>query len=218
MGTTLRTAIDTIGGGALPGRQVTAVLPGVSGSIIPAALLDTRLTYEDMAAIGSGLGSVGYIVLDDAVDTVAAVAGVSRFLAVESCGQCSPCKEDGLALSELLERLAGSDATDADIDAIHEKVGTVADGARCAIGTQHPAAVAGLLRHFPELVDRHRRGVELPQEVLLVAELRDINETAVELNESRRTKQPDWTFGPTWNGQMPVERFSDHRAEDDLVS
>ena len=32
-------------------------------------------------------------------------AGVARFLAVESCGQCTPCKADGLALADALDRL-----------------------------------------------------------------------------------------------------------------
>ena len=38
----------------------------------------------------------------DASDMAAVAAGVSRFLAVESCGQCSPCKLDGENLAERL--------------------------------------------------------------------------------------------------------------------
>ena len=218
MGTTLRAAIDEIGGGALPGREIIAVLPGVSSSIIPAALLDTRLTYEDMAAIGSGLGSAGYVVLDDSSDPVAAVAGVSRFLAIESCGQCTPCKQDGLALSELLGKLAASDATDADLAAIGDKAGTVADGARCAIGTQHQVAVNGLLTHFADHVRQHLDGTAPAEDPLLIAELLDITDAAVELDDRRLAKQPDWTYDPTWSGQTPVERFTDHRADNELDS
>ena len=55
-----------------------------------------RLSYEAMQAAGSGLGTGGFIVFDDTVDLVAVAQGVSRFLAVESCGQCTPCKQDGL--------------------------------------------------------------------------------------------------------------------------
>ena len=69
------------------------------------ARLDTPLTYEDMEAAGSGLGACGFIVFDDADDMVAVAAGVARFLAVESCGQCTPCKQDGLAIAAILAPL-----------------------------------------------------------------------------------------------------------------
>ena len=60
LGTPLRTIIETIGGGARPGRRVVAVLSGVANAIVPAALLDTPASYESMAAIGSGLGASGF--------------------------------------------------------------------------------------------------------------------------------------------------------------
>ena len=34
-------------------------MSGVSNALIPASALDTPLTYEDMAAVGGGLGSGG---------------------------------------------------------------------------------------------------------------------------------------------------------------
>src|SRR5262249_31547640 len=95
MGTPLRTVIDELGGGARPGREIRAVLPGVSTGFIPASALDTPISYEALAAIGSGLGSGSFCVFDDSDDLVAATAGAIRFLAVESCGQCTPCKQDG---------------------------------------------------------------------------------------------------------------------------
>src|SRR4051794_20845849 len=65
MGTALREAIDLIGGGSVGSHRIVALVPGVSNAFIPAGLLDTPMTYEDMAAAGSGLGSAGFIVLDD---------------------------------------------------------------------------------------------------------------------------------------------------------
>ena len=216
LGTTLREAIDEIGGGPIAGHDVIAVLPGVSSAIIPAAQLDTPLTYEDMAAIGSGLGSAGYYVLDATIDPVAAIAGVARFLAIESCGQCSPCKQDGLALSELLARVARSDATERDVAMITKKAGTVADGARCSIGTQQQVVVTSLFEHFASHVHDHVTGAAPPSDPLLVAELTDISGGSAQLDERHATKQPDWTYEPTWRGETPVERFTDHRAADTL--
>ncbi|WP_421119640.1 NADH-ubiquinone oxidoreductase-F iron-sulfur binding region domain-containing protein [Aquihabitans daechungensis] len=218
MGTTLREAIEEIGGGARAGATITAVMPGVSNAIVPAHLLDTPLTYEAMAAIGSGLGSGGYWVLDDSVDPVAAVAGVSRFLAIESCGQCSPCKQDGLVLADLLEELAASRVTREDVDELRRRATTVATGARCSLGIQHQDIVAGLLTYFAPEVAAHRHKSAAGTQVIAVAELVDISESAVQIDDRHQHKQPDWTYTPTWGGESPVERFIDHRAHEELES
>ena len=56
MGTSLGDVIEEIGGGPLPGRTIKAVMSGVATGIIPGDLLDTPVTYEHLAAIGSGSG------------------------------------------------------------------------------------------------------------------------------------------------------------------
>ena len=48
--------------------------------------LDAPVSYEGLAKIDSGLGSLGFIVYDDTADMVAVARTVSRFLYVESCG------------------------------------------------------------------------------------------------------------------------------------
>jgi hypothetical protein len=109
MGTPLRVAIDTAAGGVLRGTKVGAVLVGVSSAVLTADQLDTELSYEGMKGIGSGLGSAGYIVIADGTDVVSVAAGVSHFLAVESCGQCTPCKQDGAEIARLLTNAASGD-------------------------------------------------------------------------------------------------------------
>jgi len=216
MGTTLREAIHEIGGGSLEGNEITAVLPGVSGAIIPAAFLDTPLTYEDMRAIGSGLGSGSYYVLDASTDPVAAIAGAVRFLSIESCGQCTPCKQDGMVLSETLTRISQSTATARDLATVVKKAGTVADGARCSIGTQQQTLVNSLLEHYDSLLHAHVAGTAAGADPILVAELLAIDGTTARVDERHAKKQPDWTYDETWEGETPVERFTDHRAANTL--
>ena len=212
MGTPLREAIELIGGGPRPGHRIKAVMGGVSAPLITAAQLDTPLSYEDMAAIGSGLGAGGFIVFDDSDDLAAVAAGVSRFLAVESCGQCVPCKIDGLALAERLARLARSDATTADLAKIKSLASTVGDRARCFLATQHQDVVGSIIKSFgPELeahVGRYGAGGVEP---ILIAELVDISGDTALLDEHHLDKQPDWTFGPEYSGKVPAELFADHR-------
>ena len=216
MGTPLREVIETISGGPLPGRSIAAVLPGVSNAFIPAADLDAPLSYEGLAAIGSGLGSAGFIVFDDRDDLVAATAGVSHFLAVESCGQCTPCKQGGRALSELLAKLSRSEAEQRDLDAIRVRVDTVADGARCFLASQQEVVVGGLLRRFPDAVDDHLHRRAAGVDPTLIAELVDIDDGTAIVDERHARKQPDWSYDEVDSGQAPADRFGEHRAPSEL--
>jgi len=211
MGTTLREAIEEIAGGPLEGRTIKAVLSGVSNPILTVDLLDTPLTYEDMAAVGCGLGCGGFIVFDDGQDMAAVAAGVSRFLAVESCGQCTPCKRDGLALSSLLDRLCRSDVSGRDLGQIRSLASTVGERARCYLATQHETVVTSLLERFPADFAAHVDGGAAPVQPTLVAEVLDLGPDGVVLDVRHTDKQPDWTFNPTDSGQAPAERYADHR-------
>src|SRR5262249_46763058 len=131
MGTPLQDVIEAIGGGVEHGRTIKAVLSGVSNVVLTGDQLDTPCSYEAMQAAGSGLGTGGFCVFDDTVDMVAVAAGVARFLAVESCGQCTPCKQDGLSIADHLERLCQNQGGEADLETVRRRLGTVADGARC---------------------------------------------------------------------------------------
>ncbi|MGZ4717923.1 MAG: NADH-ubiquinone oxidoreductase-F iron-sulfur binding region domain-containing protein [Acidimicrobiales bacterium] len=212
MGTTLREVIDEIGGGMKAGRSITAVMGGVSNALITPDQLDTPLTYEDMAAIGSGLGSTSFIVYDDEDDLVAVVAGASRFLAVESCGQCTPCKQGGLVLADLLGKLSRSTADERDLVQIRERVDTVADGARCFLASQQEVVVGSLLERFAGLVEGHLDRSIPGVEPALVAELVAIDDGTPVIDERFRDKQPDWTYDETYSGRSPADRLDEHRS------
>lgn len=213
MGTPLRELIETVGGGARRGRRITAVLPGVSSGFLPAAALDTPICYEALAAAGSGLGSGGFIVFDDSDDLVAVGAGVARFLAVESCGQCTPCKLDGLTIADALERLARSDAGPHDLAQLRHAVSTVGDRARCALAGQQQAVIGSLLERFGDTIDGHlHRRIE-GRRPHLIAELVDIDDEGIAVwDERHRDKQPDWSYDERWAGQLPADLFDEHRA------
>jgi NADH:ubiquinone oxidoreductase subunit F (NADH-binding) len=216
MGTPLREVIEEIGGGPRPGRSIRAVLPGVAQGLVPESLLDTPVSYEALSAIGSGLGSGGFIVLDDGDDLAAVAAGVSRFLAVESCGQCTPCKQDGLTLADALARVCRNEAVENDMDAIRKRVDTVADNARCYLATQHQTVLASVLDRFPDAIESHLAGRAEPVEPELVAELLDITGGVAVWDERHREKQPDWTYDAEYSGQAPADRMGDHRAPESL--
>ncbi len=214
MGTPLRVAIDTAAGGVQRGVKVGAVLVGVSSGVVTADQLDTELSYESMKSIGSGLGSAGYIVIAEGTDAVSVAAGVSRFLAVESCGQCTPCKQDGAEIARLLANAANGAGSADDLVTVKARLATVADGARCSLAAQQQAVVGSLLDAFPQQVTSRFEPDATPVEVHLIAALVDIADKGATLDSSFLHKQPDWTYDEVDSGKTPVERFTDHRAEE----
>jgi hypothetical protein len=152
------------------------------------------------------------IVADDSDDLVAVVAGIPRFLAIESCGQCSPCKQDGLALSRLLTQLCRSRADTANLAMLRQHVETVADSARCALALSHQAVVRSLLDLFDDEIQGHLHGRVDGVEADLMAELVAIDSDVARVNEHQRLKQPDWTYTEVWSGMTPADLYCDHRA------
>jgi NADH-quinone oxidoreductase subunit F len=206
MGTPLREVVETLGGGVRSGEQVTAVLSGVANALLPGHLLDTPVTYEDLEEAGAGIGSAGFIVFDGTNDLVAVAAGVSRFLSVESCGQCTPCKQDGLTITWLLERMGRGEAVAVDLDSLRDRLSTVTDEARCYLATQHQRVVESVLRLFPEAVQAHvdlQAGAVEPE---LIAPIVDIEDGVATLDEAHAGKQPDWTHDAEFSGQSPADK------------
>ncbi|HEX5588120.1 MAG TPA: NADH-ubiquinone oxidoreductase-F iron-sulfur binding region domain-containing protein, partial [Acidimicrobiia bacterium] len=207
MGTPLGEVIERIGGGARAGRRLVAAMSGVANPLVPASRFDVPVSHEGMDSIGSGLGAAGFIVFDDETDLAAVAAGVSRFLAVESCGQCTPCKQDGLALSAMLDDVRRSDASDRDLDRIADRVTTVADSARCSLASQQQRVITSITDQFPDVAAHaHRERPGAPRYV--VAPIVDLADGIAQLDEGEAAKQPDWTFNAVDSGATPAERLA----------
>ena len=209
LGTPIREIIDEIGGGARPGQRLVAALSGVANAFLPESMFHTPATYEALAAAGSGLGAAGFLIFDDSTDLVAVAHGVARFLAVESCGQCEPCKRDGLAIADELEALQRS-STDAEMTArLEDRLTTITDGARCNLARQQQIVTRSLLEQFPDLVEAHVHGTSDAAELVLVAPIVDIVDGHVVLDETQSTKQPDWSHEPVDSARWPAAYLPD---------
>lgn len=214
MGTPLREVIEVVGGGPA-GHRVVAVLSGAAHPLLPGSALDTPVSYEGMQAAGAGLGAAGFIVFDDTDDLVAVAEGMSRFLAVESCGQCTPCKQDGLALAERLRTVRESEPTGDDFEVLSDLVATVADESRCYLATQHQRVVGSLLQLFPDEVRAHLDGRRPAAGTVLVAPIADLDGDRAVLDASQGDKQPDWTYGDDDSGQSPADRIDQRRPAEE---
>ena len=197
LGTPLRSVIEAVGSGLLPGRSIKAVFSGVANAVITAADLDADLSYEGLAAIGSGMGSAGFIVYDDRTCMVDAAYRFSRFLSIESCGQCPPCKLGSSAITQHLERIETGRGTDADLTAIGGWLARVTDGSRCYLATEEQLMVSSILRAFPEEFAEHIEtgGCPRPRQ-LPIPKLIDLTDGRAIYDASYWRKRPDWTYEP----------------------
>jgi NADH:ubiquinone oxidoreductase subunit F (NADH-binding) len=201
MGTPLRQVIDGIGEG--PVAPIKAVLSGIANLVILGHQIDVAVSHEAMTGIGAGLGSAGFIVYAEPTDMVAVAAGVARFLSVESCGQCTPCKGDGLLLADLLTRLAASRAPAVDLDLIEQRIRSVGFGSRCYLGAQQETVLSSIFERFRDEFEAHTRGAAPPTEPVLVTEILDIDHGGAVLDEEHRRKQPDRTFDASHWARRP---------------
>jgi NADH:ubiquinone oxidoreductase subunit F (NADH-binding) len=213
LGRPLRGVLDEIGGGMPEGRRIQFVLAGVSTGIIPDTQLDVKMTHADLRAIGSGLGTAGFLVFDDRASAAAVAHGVSTFLAVESCGQCTPCKGDGLELMQRLDRVRSGRAHRDDMARIEGLAAHVEEGARCFLGRQHREVLESLL--LLELPDFSRHGT--PQEAastVLIAPIDELAEGVARIDARQAQKNPDWSYGGVESGRWPANAIDvDEEAE-----
>lgn len=196
MGTPLRHAIDAAGG-PLPGRQIKAVFPGVANAVLNAERLDVALSYESMEAAGSGLGAGGFMVYDDSACMVEVATVLSRFLYVESCGQCPPCKMGTGDITAALDRIRTGAGHDADLGLIEERLRIVADGNRCYLPIQERILISSILRSFPGDVAAHLEGwCPSERQDLPTPKIVDIDQSSGEVTYDPRQglKRPDWTY------------------------
>lgn len=184
-----------VAGGPLPGRTFKAAFSGVANGVIPADRFRTPLTYEDMRAAGSGLGAGGFVVYDDSACMVEVVTVLSRFLSVESCGQCPPCKRGSGDITTALERISQGTGDQSDVDLVSARLRTVTDANRCYLGTEEQLLVSSVLATFPGEFAHHLEGVcRLERRKYVVPKVVDIVEGRVAYDERHALKQPDWTY------------------------
>ena len=156
MGSTLRHVIFDVGGGIKDGRDFKAVqLGGPSGGCVPAALLDTPVDYESLAATGAIMGSGGMVVADDTTCMVDLAKYFLQFTQNESCGKCVPCRLGTKRMLEILERITAGHGREGDIDTLEALALTIKRTSLCGLGQTAPNPVLTTIRYFRDEYEEH---------------------------------------------------------------
>lgn len=208
LGLPLRTLIYDIGGGPPEGRAIKAIFPGASNTILSAEQLDTPMDFDSMKAMGSGLGSAGFVAYDESACIVRATLTFSRFLYVESCAQCPACKFSSGEITAYLERIERGEGSEADVDTALARCLTVTDGQRCALPTGESLLVQSAIQVFGAQFKEHLgRACPRPRD-LPVPKFLDFDEEAGRFvyDERYRLKQPDWTYARGRPAKLAIAR------------
>jgi NADH-quinone oxidoreductase subunit F len=119
---------------------------------------------------------------------------ISRFLYVESCGQCPACKLGTGEITAQLDDLVRGTARQDAIDQIGARLRTVTDGSRCYLPVEEQQVVASLMTAFPDEFVDAVEGLPVAIRGLQVAKLVDVSGGRAVIDERQATKQPDWTY------------------------
>lgn len=156
MGTTLREIVYEIGGGIPDGKKFKAAQTGgPSGGCIPASLIDTKIDYDSLIAIGSMMGSGGLIVMNEDNCMVDIAKFFLEFTVDESCGKCTPCRVGTRRLLELLTKVTEGKATLEDLDKMEELCYYIKNNSLCGLGQTAPNPVLSTLRYFRDEYEAH---------------------------------------------------------------
>jgi len=138
MGSDLKGLMD------IAGAKKTKIVQvgGATGGIVPYSMINTPLSYETV------LGSGAITVLDESRDIIDFVYATIEFLAEESCGKCTPCREGTEVMLEIFERLAKGEGVQEDIGTLEALAHVMISSSLCGLGQTAPIPVLDTLKYF----------------------------------------------------------------------
>jgi NADH-quinone oxidoreductase subunit F len=139
-----------LAGGVWQGRKLKAVIPGGSSSpVLPAELIiEADMDFESIKKAGSMLGSGAVMVMDETTCMVRVLERISRFYFMESCGQCTPCREGTGWMNRVLRRILAGQGRSEDLDLLDSVSRRIEGHTICAFGDAAAWPVQSFIRHF----------------------------------------------------------------------
>ncbi|WP_319457445.1 MULTISPECIES: NADH-quinone oxidoreductase subunit NuoF [unclassified Mycobacterium] len=148
LGVTLRELLD-LAGGVRAGHELKFWTPGGSSTpLLTAEHLDVPLDYENMAKVGSMLGTKALQIFDETTCVVRAVRRWTQFYAHESCGKCTPCREGTYWLAQIYERLEAGEAGESDVEKLLDISDAINGKSFCALGDGAASPIISSIKYF----------------------------------------------------------------------
>ena len=93
-------------------------------------------------------GNNAVIVMDETTCMVRACTRIARFYHMESCGQCTPCREGTGWMHRMLKRIVAGEGREGDLELLRSAAGQIEGHTICAFGEAAAWPVQGFLRHY----------------------------------------------------------------------
>jgi NADH-quinone oxidoreductase subunit F len=150
LGTTMSELLD-YAGGMRKGSKLKFWIPG--GSSVPMLTpdhIDIPMTYEDLAAAGTMLGTGTPMMFDHTTSVVKAVTRWLEFYKHESCGKCTPCREGTYWITGVLEKFEHGKGKEEELEVISDVCGQIAGRSFCALGDAAATPFPGAMKYFAD--------------------------------------------------------------------
>jgi NADH-quinone oxidoreductase subunit F len=134
------------------------VIPG--GSSVPVLLpheIDVPASFDGIQKAGSLLGSAGIIVMDETTCMVWAAENLLHFYEHESCGKCTPCREGGAWLHQILGKIERGEGQMKDLDLLLSVSNNILGKTLCAFGDAAATPVLSTIKQFRAEYEAHIR-------------------------------------------------------------
>jgi NADH-quinone oxidoreductase subunit F len=162
LGTTVDDMIE-MAGGMLEGRELKFFCPGGSSTpMLPAENADVPYTFEDIQDAGSLLGTGALMLYSDQTCVVDTVLRFTEFYEHESCGKCTPCREGGYWLSQILHRLESGMGREDDLPLLEDICDNIFGRSFCALGDGMTSPIVSSLKYFRHEYEEHLRQGRCP--------------------------------------------------------
>ena len=149
LGSTMRELVEDL---ALAKEVKMIQVGGATGRIIPYEMIDTPLAFESI------LGAGAVTVFNESRDVIDIVYRTMEFLAEESCGKCTPCRQGTEAMVAILKRLSRGGGRQRDIKDLEDLSITMMLTSLCGLGQAAPFAVVDSLQYFRDAYEERMQG------------------------------------------------------------
>jgi NADH:ubiquinone oxidoreductase subunit F (NADH-binding)/NADH:ubiquinone oxidoreductase subunit E len=166
MGLAMSEVIFSRAGGIVDGRKLKAFAPsGPSSGYLPASMVEVKLDFKSLAAVGSMLGSGAIVVCAEGRCMVDMALNALKFFRNESCGKCVPCRMGSQKMVDIVTGWTRGKGSASDMLLVDELTDALKLTSICGLGQFAHSPLTSVLQHFREEVDAHIYDKRCPEGV-----------------------------------------------------
>jgi len=155
LGTPISEMIEACGG-MKDGKELAFFNPGGSSTpYLTPAHVDLPYDFESISEAGSLLGTGALMLYNTDRCIVDVTLRYTEFYEHESCGKCTPCREGGYWLSQVLRRLETGNGRPEDLELLQDVCDNIFGRSFCALGDALTSPISSGLKHFRAEFEAH---------------------------------------------------------------